>query len=419
LLIILGILVLTPLFTASRLLTAGTLLCAMPIPINLAGGVSLQTLLLAPLGLALILTKSAKQRFSADVALLSCLLLVLVVTFLASPEDAFPGVVSWLAFVLWLVAVPCVGRSVEPRRLVQLLAITGLIAAGLSAIGQLTHISVMGHPLANTSLEVAEGLSSQRFAGVLGDYELFAEMMAISGVLCVWLASRYWGIRLVLWAAGAMLCFAELLFTGSRSAIFLAVGGAVAAFLAKGSVARRLAALSVSAVLGYVLSGVIVGAMADSQLIARVLNIPREGSFSEMLNRGSVWLPFIHSEHPFNSVLGYGLTYPYDQIGYYPHSLYLYLGYSLGWLGMVTFGVVLILCVGRIARGISAHQEIAYPLGLVLGIFVLNQIKIEFTRIDSYMLYVASLIGCCLAVQTSAPDSLAETRAEPTRAPVD
>src|SRR6187397_2985801 len=78
LLILLGILVLTPLFTASRLLTAGMLLCAMPIPINLAGGVSLQTLLLAPLGLALILIKSTKQRSSADLALLSCLLLVVV-----------------------------------------------------------------------------------------------------------------------------------------------------------------------------------------------------------------------------------------------------------------------------------------------------------------------------------------------------
>jgi hypothetical protein len=398
-----------PLITKQRALLAGILICSVPLPVSMFGGVSLQPLLLLPAGLLLL--AQARERSlrpqRLDVFLLSAVVLAAALASVVSPRRSIDGLVLWLAFAVWGLAVAQVGRRIDPSRLIAAISLAGLVAAAFSVLGSITGLTIFGRDLAVTSVEVARNATALRFAGSLGDYELYAEMMAITACLCTWLASTSSLKMMMVWLGGAVLAVTQLLLTGTRSSLALAAAGIVTILLTA-SRSQRKVLIGLSAVTASILlSTVVEAALQETRLLPRVGRISFDAGLATSLNRQTAWVPFVETYDPFGSFIGNGPTYPYTSIGFYPHSLPLYLGYTLGLAGMVALMGVLVLALAHLLRASSRRSVGAVPLSVALSVFLVDQLKVEFPRIDAYSMWVASLLGVAMAVGAGVAPSTA------------
>lgn len=98
---------------------------------------------------------------------------------------------------------------------------------------------------------------------------------------------------------------------------------------------------------------------------------------------------------------------PKGEIGVYPHNLYLYILYTLGFVGFLAYGIFAIgyLFVLRQANGLSPPDSFLSTLPklgmLIFFIFLLDQMKVEFLRpiwLDSQH-YLSALFGMFLATK--------------------
>jgi hypothetical protein len=240
------------------------------------------------------------------------------------------------------------------------------------------------------------GRVSQRFAGPLGDYELAAEMLGISsiGFLGVALGAQA-GKRVLLTILGS-LCLGGILLTGTRGGLVMfAIGMALLLFKRQPLHPKR-SFLLVLAIIG-IPAACIFAFMPDAWLALDRLALTRfDTDIARIVNRGYVWPSFISTIGASRSILfGNGVEYDYLSIGTYPHSLYLYLLYTQGVVGLglfVAFLIRLLVPLFACIRDRSAWSSFSLSLVLV-AMFAVDETKIEFTRVYMYQMWIWALLG--------------------------
>ncbi|TSE14714.1 hypothetical protein B1A87_000945 [Arthrobacter sp. KBS0703] len=222
-----------------------------------------------------------------------------------------------------------------------------------------------------------------RFLGSVGDYELLAEYYGALILIAITAAffdpSRRWQML-----AGILLVPSSLVLiaTESRGPIVilcvitpLLVG--MSALLFRES-AGRIFRISVAAAVAIAAS---IGALAATPLFERLMSTQLGGSVDSTLNRAGVWDYFTQlPEFVRLGPAGNGFEYPYESIGTYPHSLYLWLLWSGGWVGLAFFVVFVCLELGKLTRGVVTRSSASLSAAAVLAFVLTDEIKIEAAR---------------------------------------
>lgn len=222
-----------------------------------------------------------------------------------------------------------------------------------------------------------------RFLGSVGDYELLAEfygaLILISLTAVFFDPSRRWQI-----VAGLLLvpsCLV-LVATESRGPIVvlcviapLLIG--LSALLFRES-AGRIFRISLLIVITIAAS---MGTLAGTPLFERLMSTQLGGTVDSTLNRAGVWDYFTQlPEFVQLGPAGNGFEYPYESIGTYPHSLYLWLLWSGGWVGLSFFVIFICLELGKLARGVGVRSSASLSAAAVLAFVLTDEIKIEAAR---------------------------------------
>lgn len=248
-----------------------------------------------------------------------------------------------------------------------------------------------------SSFLLESGVEFLRFNGSLGDYELYGEINAFCLSAALGLAvlahtrSRRTGwLLLTIPLAGAALE------TGSRGGVVVVVV-ALALMCLVGRKVRGLLALIVIAIPTLVLG-------SNLAVFARFSRLNFNEPLPRILNRQLVWDRFLATTRgDLWTPLGHGLAYPYESIGEYPHNLGLVLLYMGGVIGASAFLGAIIWLALRVCRvGFEGHSTMAKIVGPLLIAVLLDQIKIEFVRLDSYIVtfFVMLSVGAGVLTET-------------------
>lgn len=222
-----------------------------------------------------------------------------------------------------------------------------------------------------------------RFVGSLGDYELVAEFygaIILLGLTAIFFDnSRIWRL-----ASGALLVssFILLLATQSRGPIVILCAvvpmlALTSAFLFRESAGKTLAVVGGLTVAIFAS----IGTLSTLPLYARLTSIQLDGSIESTLNRASVWDYFTQLPGFVESgLIGNGFDYPYEQIGTFPHSLYLWLLWSGGIVILVFFVLLVSLILCKLLRGIFLRRTASLSAAVIVLYILLDEVKIEAAR---------------------------------------
>jgi hypothetical protein len=240
------------------------------------------------------------------------------------------------------------------------------------------------------------GHASVRFTGPLGDYELAAEMLGISSIALFGVAAGTKGPRKILLSVLGAISLGGILLTGTRAGLIISAVGMALLMLKRQPSRSRNSFLFVVAVVGVAVALTLRFFPDASVVIDRFSRIKFGVGLSQTVNRGNLWPGFLDRISASAGIMfGHGAEYDYLSIGTYPHSLYLYVLYSQGLLGLavlIAFLLRLLVPVFACLRERGAWNT--FSLGPVLvALFVADQVKIEFTRVYSYQMWIWALLG--------------------------
>jgi len=258
--------------------------------------------------------------------------------------------------------------------------------------------------------------ASGRLSGPFGA-EFTSEYLAMSTLILIYLLMKkkhwpYWS-PLLLWSVIG-LNIGSMVMTGTRGGILVLLLGLLAGLfkyqkeigLAKSIFLlfsfTMIASLIGVAVLNYTDHNVLLDRLENTEI--------REGVID---SRSIVW-PTAWEAIQNNPFFGHGprlrlmddltTSIPGHEPIPYPHSLPLFLLYTLGIFGLLAYILFFtVLCIRMYAGGKSKHSELASAstLGLiVLSIFLLDEIKIEFLRLvqNDYQAIIFTILGGFLAI---------------------
>lgn len=222
-----------------------------------------------------------------------------------------------------------------------------------------------------------------RFTGSLGDYELLAEFYGAIILLCMtslfFEQSRGWRVF-----AGVLVvpAFVLLMATQSRGPI-LTLGILAPAFAGVSIMRFRESA---GKILGFVISIALVlyfayGSLSSSPLFARLTSLQFDGGLDSTINRAGVWSYFTQMPSFANTgLVGNGFVFPYEEIGTYPHSIYLWLLWSGGALALCTFCLLVLALIFRLLCGVVVPHSASLSAAALIIYMLLDEIKIEAAR---------------------------------------
>ncbi|WP_159630965.1 O-antigen ligase family protein [Arthrobacter sp. 8AJ] len=222
-----------------------------------------------------------------------------------------------------------------------------------------------------------------RFTGSLGDYELLAEFYGALILICMTSLffdnSRLWRLGAVLLVCPAAVI---LLATQSRGPIItlciLAPAFAGVSIVRFRDSAGKVVGVLISAVLALYFA---LDSISSSPLFARLSSLQFGGGLDSTLNRASVWGYFTQLPTFVDAgLVGNGYLYPYEEIGTYPHSIYLWLLWSGGMLGLICFCLVVLVVIVSLLRGIALPHSASLSAAVVVVYMLLDEIKIEAAR---------------------------------------
>jgi hypothetical protein len=225
----------------------------------------------------------------------------------------------------------------------------------------------------------------QRFKGGLGDYELLAEIMVLGITASLfWILGTGWKLHLLL---SLMFMTVTLFQTGTRSSLLLLVSALVLTFSGKGKALKRFFVPLASMLILLQFFPI----SATSTLIVRLQELDFfAGDFSANINRKQVWEIYSSRLDSGANLFGNGPTFPFEKFGLYPHSLLNSFLYLFGILGTIVFFAFLLATLFTAARSKSKFQS--FELTFLL-IFLVDQIKIEFTRLGNYSVFILICLG--------------------------
>ena len=392
----------------SKLLVVVLVVLPFPLVSNGLGGQPLHFVLIPGL-LLLSLMQRLRLRFPSNVLLIPLGMFTLggvVSTFNGhEPIGQLPGLVSLLFGLLFMLLTASVTMQVPVRLLA--IAAVGLSGVVMSLVGVLqVFIPTLPLPGLLGSPNATETLGSlgtaSRLVGPMGDYELFAEFLAIICFIQIWeiFNSRRFSRRLA-WTVAAGLSLSAILATGTRSAIIqLSLELLVYASFRR----RRLhTAVKLLVVVGgalLIVFPLIQPLSTGARLADRFSLIGTQGTgWDGLINRSTIWRSFLAATDAYSPRLfGVGPKYDYEGVGFFPHSLFLYLVVTLGVVATIAFALfLLILAMQLIQTWRRRRDESALMLAAVLVGFIANEIKIEFFRLVHYQAFVWALLGLSLA----------------------
>ncbi len=137
---------------------------------------------------------------------------------------------------------------------------------------------------------------------------------------------------------------------------------------------------------------------SKGDLVQRLEATPTHGSAATILNRQGVWQEFLQRIDTGTKVVvgtGPGSEFAVS----YPHSLYIFMLYTQGVVGLALLGVFFLSVVWRLLTKARRNPRAA-PLRLIallLVLFLLDEVKVEFTRLFGYQVFIWGLVGLGLA----------------------
>jgi hypothetical protein len=324
------------------------------------------------LGATLTLT-SGKTSFGAVQFSLIGFAVWSVTSTLANSQGLL-SLMPWLSGVTFAILICCAPFSELPsfssaRRAV--------LAGGALAVTYDLYLFVTGR-----ALNVGT-FNAGRFVGSLGDYELVAEfygaIILLSLTAIFFDSSRIWRL-----ASGALLIPSSILLLATQSrgpivilCVVIPLLAILSAFLFRQSAGKTLTVVGILTV-GIFAS---IGTLSTLPLFARLSSIQFDGNIESTLNRAGVWDYFTQLPRFVEAgLIGNGFDYPYEQIGTFPHSLYLWLLWSGGIVILVFFVFLASLLSGKLLRGIFLRRSASLSAAVTVLYILLDEVKIEAAR---------------------------------------
>lgn len=303
-----------------------------------------------------------------------------------------------------------------------------LVVCTLQLVGGAQQVVLFGiNEFALMENRTAQG----RLSGPFGA-EFTSEYLALASLLLAYLLmNKGLGRRWPVWLRWGLLAgnLGFMVATGSRGGILVLLVGLVwGAFLFRRELGagRTLGFLLGAALVASVMSALIVQFTDYNVLFERLGGTEIKGG---IIDSRSVTWPVAWEAIKERPLLGYGprlrlhedLVYPIP--GHkpipYPHSLPLFLLYTLGVVGLIAYTIFFALLLGRFYRGSRARPPnessgLAKLGFILLVLFLLDEIKIEFLRFiqSDYQAIIFSLFGGLLAMADKARTSVNHVRPE-------
>lgn len=290
-------------------------------------------------------------------------------------------------------------------------ALLAVLTAALIALPKL--YGVPGMPLGGEYVRYAGAGSFFRAYSPLGDYELFSEFCALSGVVAVSFltAPRRSTRSRVFWMCVVLADCVGLLLSGTRGGLITFGAGllllATCRRVPSGRVRLALIVLLLIAmfIVGVRSAGVLGG------LGEHLLATQTGSGLTTMLDRGGLWGQFL----PFHGsigtmLLGFGTNFRLDTWPALPdmrawptlpHSLYVYVLNTQGLIGFLVLASLLVALVRPFFSAALAKRPWSDSalVSLLILLFALDEVKIEFLRLPSYQVVVWGLFGLCAAAE--------------------
>ena len=308
-----------------------------------------------------------------------------------------------------VIAVSVVGGCLVGAAIARNRAASLGLRAGVVSAGSIVVFLVLQAAFPSLSLPGMAGTSLVRYAGfiriggVIGDYELLAEYLALWGVAALWLATASHGRQRLLWAAISIASVAGIMATGTRGGAVVYFIGALVVFVRQHRWRGRLRLIAI--VTAMVALGIATAAYfsVTGGLLERFALIPSpSGGVTTMINRQGLWSRYLVFDGSARDiVLGQGPGVDQYRLPAYPHNLYVYVYYTQGLLGLGLIALVLGGAIRPAAAALMKRSEWRADavLGLLVFLFAVDQIKIEFVRLHNYQLAVWCLLGLAAAAR--------------------
>jgi hypothetical protein len=324
------------------------------------------------------------------------------------------GLVNFEEFIAWValfyIVVNFIKTENDLRRIVMVQSVTCILVL-LVAIYE---IVFPGRPLVVGWLPLIGGKSGiwefvqMRVGGPFADFELLAEYTALNVPLQFLMLLRarsqpgrlFWGILIIV-------TLTILLATATRGAfIALWIGMAYLFILARRALGfRNMVIVSVTAIMIFLIAAAFVQTQTGvASMYERLMKTTfvgympdtRSDSWSEAFQRGLE-----------NPIFGHG---PYFTLRagvrrfFWPHNVYLFYFYILGLTGVTCFVWILVNLLrtsfrhmGRALTNIPFSKSLLLILHVMLIIFAIDQLKIEYLRNTAYPFIVWFLFGLTVA----------------------
>ena len=239
-----------------------------------------------------------------------------------------------------------------------------------------------------------------RLSAPMGDYELLAELLAIGAVSCVWLALQAHGLPAIAWSAAGIWCAGAVLATGTRGGVVLVALGLAMIVLFRRQASHRVRLLVIGAL------GLIIVLQFSSffgragGVFERFAKTNTSADVATLLNRERSWGPYLDQlETGAEYALGFGSGTDFPRE--YPHSIYVYLLYTQGVIGLLLFATLLATVT---LRGVLAVRGLARPVPLELFVIIIwlvaiDGVKIEFVRLPGYQVLIWGVVGLAVGAR--------------------
>ncbi len=245
-----------------------------------------------------------------------------------------------------------------------------------------------------------------RVGSVFGDYEMFAEYLAIFiPILMIRILSEKVFLRQLIWIPFMMMAVMLLLGTATRGAFFSLIAGVIYLVWISRKILnlqKFLPLVILAAVVFYVSSIALNQYTESASLFARLGKTKLVSGMPD--TRARVWTESWAKvlERPW---IGHG---PHYVLGWdekhmrrhYPHSLFLFLSYLIGIPGALVFYYLLFkalrFSLKAAKRYATQRTEFAYTVVLLsscLVIFLVDEIKICFLRYDQTQQFTWTMLG--------------------------
>jgi hypothetical protein len=310
-----------------------------------------------------------------------------------------------VGIAIFTACLSCIRSRADVHRAYVALVLAAVVVVMIAAVElAFPGVTVPGLLTSAGTLRVEHGTTNFRLYGPIGDYELLGEMLALAAVIAAFLAFRARGIRRIFWGLCIAAFFVGIALTSTRSSfVILIVGIAVALFALRGGRGRTLRnATVVGAVVAAVIPAIslIQRTVGGGYLFSRLESTDTANGVGGFVGpRWQLWQWFVDQlPSGLRLVVGSGPSFDYEHFQTYPHSLPLTLVITTGLLGAIAFFAFLGLLVVRCGRRwISERDPYAFVGALLIVLFALNEVKIEYLRQYNYQWFLWALFGIVAA----------------------